>query len=340
MEQALRMQEEAETKSFYAVSKPIQFQEIIIKGKKKYVISGYISTKSIDGVNDLVTEDCLQDMDLQIKEGIIALKFDKDHETIIEENLGLNPRGKILESNVDAKGLWVKAEINPHHKEFNELWGSIKDGYLDAFSITFKPIEAMTQWVGNKSIRVLSKVKLINVGITGNPINEECKIENVVAKALMGMNNPLDHTSHSSKSKEEVENTAKMEEEKKTEAEQEDNSEEGTKSDESSESNETEAKSNLEADVTKLKAQVKELKKKLSEKEEEAKKYKADSDKEDDGDSKESKSGESELKSEIKSLQAEVSKLSKSLEKPVMKGLIGSQPQLNEKVATPIELIR
>ena len=160
MEQIQALKEEAETKSFYAVSKSIEFQKLEVKGKKKYIITGYISTKSIDGVNDLVTEDCLQDMDLQIKTGNITLKFDKDHETIIEENMGLNPRGKIIESNVDAKGLRVKVELNPYHKEFQELWGSIKEGYLDAFSITFKPIESITQWMGAKSVRVLSKVKL------------------------------------------------------------------------------------------------------------------------------------------------------------------------------------
>ena len=176
---------------FEGVTNPFQFKEIITKAQKRYIVSGYISTMDLDLAGDQVTSECLQDMLSQIQNG--SVKMDWEHETILEQDLNKVPRARIIpeSAKVDGKGLWVEAEINPDHKDFNEIWGSIKNKFLDAFSIAFRPVEAVVKWMGDKAIRILNKIKLINVGITGNPVNEEAKMDAVIVKALTALGSGL-----------------------------------------------------------------------------------------------------------------------------------------------------
>ena len=118
----------------------------------------------------------------QIKSG--SIKIDYEHETIHENDLNKNPIARIIDAKKDDKGLWVKATLNKSNPRFNEIWGSIKDGFLDAFSIAFKPLETATRYIQGKAVRILNKLKLINVGITGTPVNEECRMDKVVIKAI------------------------------------------------------------------------------------------------------------------------------------------------------------
>ena len=128
------------------------FLEVETKGEKEYYISGYISTKAIDTFNDLVTDECMSDMLEQINSG--SIKIDFEHETIHNENLDINPVARIVEAKKDEKGIWVKAMINSANKRFNEMWGSIKNGFLDSFSIAFKPIETATRYIQGKAVRL------------------------------------------------------------------------------------------------------------------------------------------------------------------------------------------
>lgn len=170
---------------YLGVGETFNFQEIEVKGEKEYAITGYISTKSVDKFNDLITDECLDDMVTQIKSGSIKLDF--EHETIHEGNLNINPVARIVDVRKDDKGVWVKAILNKSHSKFKELWGSIKGGFLDAFSIAFKPLETATRYIQGKAVRILNKLKLINVGITGTPVNEECRMDKVVVKAIRDM---------------------------------------------------------------------------------------------------------------------------------------------------------
>ena len=167
---------------YTGVGETFTFQEIDLKGVQKQVITGYISTKSIDKFNDLITDECLDDMLIQIKSGNI--KMDLEHETIHENNLNINPIARIVDAKKDEKGIWVKAELNQSNPRFQEIWGSIKDGFLDAFSIAFKPLETATRYIQGKAVRILNKLKLINIGITGTPVNDDCKMDKIVLKAI------------------------------------------------------------------------------------------------------------------------------------------------------------
>jgi len=185
-------------KEYIGVGETFNFQEIETKGEKQHVITGYVSTKSIDKFNDTITDECLDDMLVQIKSG--SIKMDLEHETIHENNLNITPVARIIDAKKDDRGLWVKAILNESSPRFNEVWGSIKNGFLDAFSIAFKPLETATRYIQGKAVRILNKLKLINVGITGTPVNEDCRMDQVVYKAISEMDNeeelvPLDEIS-------------------------------------------------------------------------------------------------------------------------------------------------
>jgi len=165
------------------------FSEMNFKGEKQYYVTGYISTKDLDLVDDIVTEDCLKDMVSQINQGNI--KLDAEHEAWRngEDGTKITPVGRIIEAKYDSDGerVWVKALINKNSTRFKSVWGNIKDKFLDAFSIAFKPITTVVKMVGDKQIRLLEKVQLLNVALTGNPANPEARITNVFAKSLNHM---------------------------------------------------------------------------------------------------------------------------------------------------------
>jgi HK97 family phage prohead protease len=330
------------SEKYYGVSQEgLQFSEVEVKGEPKYYVSGFVSTKSIDAYNDVVSDECLQDMCDQIKSGNIKLDF--EHETVLKENLDINPVGKIVHAEIKEvevkkgevkKGVWVKAEINNFNARFEEIWGSIKSGFLDAFSIAFKAIDTAYKYVKGKKIRLLNKIKLINVGITGNPVNEECKMDKVFMKALTGLGQPLDRTqnpeSHSigDKMAEEQEAVNEEPQEQAEEAESE-QAEESKEVQEESESSESETEEKPEAEQ-----------KAMDESEEEEEEEKACDTK------KDMKSDVlSEIKSEVSALKKENSELKAKIEKilkqPQMKAKQESVPakkELNQKIS-PLGLI-
>jgi HK97 family phage prohead protease len=148
-----------------------------------YFVTGYISTSDIDEENDVVTKECLADMVEQLKTRNI--KLDVEHEAY-KKDPTIIPIGKIVDARLDAKGIWVKAVINAHSNRFKEIWDSLKSGFIDAFSITFRAIDAVEKTIKETgdTIRMLNKVNLLNVALTGNPCNREAKIMEVFAKSL------------------------------------------------------------------------------------------------------------------------------------------------------------
>jgi len=154
-----------------------------------FFVEGYISTSDLDLVNDIVTKSCLMDMAEQMKERVI--KFDVEHESFrgksnleTEINKTTIPVAKVEDFLMDKKGLKVRAKLNKHTKRFNEVKGSIEDGFLDAFSIAYIPIKTVMQQKDGQEIRLLDKINLLNVAFTGNPVNTEARMTNVFAKSL------------------------------------------------------------------------------------------------------------------------------------------------------------
>lgn len=170
--------------------------------KTRYFVEGHVASEDLDLVNDIVTKGCMQDLSQQFKSRSIKLDF--DHETLrkaegetdfdAQLNLTKIPLGVAVSENLDAKGNKVSFELNPNWKKmsksgevvmtFNDIWENVKSGFYDAFSIAYVPIKTANKMVNDVKARLLDKVNLVNVALTGNPINPTATISNVMAKSL------------------------------------------------------------------------------------------------------------------------------------------------------------
>jgi len=247
---------------------------------ENFFVEGYISTSDLDLVNDIVTKACLMDMAEQMKKRTI--KFDVEHESFRgksnldrEVNKTIIPVAKVDDFLMDKKGLKVRAMLNTHSRRFDEVKGSLKDGFLDAFSIAYVPVKTAVQKKDGQEVRLLDKINLLNVAFTGNPVNTEARMTNVFAKSLEFLKEQEDHIHESDKiklqevknmSEEENKETTETQEEpvKKEEAEQPEAPEETKDESEESESEE-EPKEEENAEVKALTEKVDELTKEIAE---------------------------------------------------------------------------
>jgi len=189
--------------SFTFYSDKLSFAEVKGKEGTEYFIKGHISTGDLDLVDDIVTKDCLSDMYSQFDSK--NMKLDFEHEAFrgkskleSEINKTKLPLGKAVTKNIDAKGLEVKWQLNPTWQKFDEkgnvtmtfksLWTNIKSQYLDAFSIAYIPISTQVKNIGGKKARLLKNIRLLNVALTGNPINTSATMTSVMAKSLDYLN--------------------------------------------------------------------------------------------------------------------------------------------------------
>lgn len=176
-------------------------------GKTRYYVEGYVSTGDLDLVNDIVTKRCLDSMLSQFDSRNIKLDF--EHETMVGETelqaetaKARIPLGKAVNKGRDENGVLVQWELNSSWKKFDEkgnvvfdfknIWDNVQDGYYDAFSIAFVPTETKGVERDGKNIRLLDNVNLLNVALTGNPVNQGATMSAAVAKSLEAIkkNNP------------------------------------------------------------------------------------------------------------------------------------------------------
>ena len=174
-------------KTFKFNTNTIEFNTVGLKGERDYYVTGYISTDEIDRANDVVTREAMKSMVSQIKAG--SVKLDIEHSTFTGE--ADIPVGKIIDAGIDEKGVWVKCTLNKAHSRFNEYWKSIKNGFLDAFSIAYKPLEIVKDIIDGVEVTLLKAVELLNVAITGNPICRSATMTESFYKSLKYINENL-----------------------------------------------------------------------------------------------------------------------------------------------------
>lgn len=153
--------------------------------------SGVMIDTRPDLYNDICTKNCLKDMVNQMHER--KMTMDLEHETFRgDTNASLNkatiPISKITESAYQDTGdghgiVQIKDQLNRHNYRYNEVAGSIKDGYLTAYSIAYRPEKVSFKSVGGKQYRILDKVSLLNVTYTGVPVNPRAEIGGVQMKS-------------------------------------------------------------------------------------------------------------------------------------------------------------
>lgn len=160
----------------------IHYKAVNKDGGKSYYVEGYISTGDQDLYNDIVTEEAMASMLKQIEERQITVDY--DHEAF-RDSTSILPVGKIEEAKIDENGLWVKCKLNPASPKFKNLWGSVKEGFVTAFSIAFKPLKTLVKTVGDVEVRLLEDLELLNVALTGVPVNSGAKLTDFGMKSVM-----------------------------------------------------------------------------------------------------------------------------------------------------------
>jgi len=203
------------------LTEQIAYETIETKSGKRHYVTGYISTPDIDLYNDLITEKGLKSMLRQINESTIMLDY--EHEAW-RDDATLLPVGKIVDAKIDDRGLWVKAELNKSSPKFKDLWGSIKEGFLKAFSIAFQPVETITKAIGETEVRIINDLTLLNVALTGTPVNPNAAITQYGMKSVMlKAINDLEQTEANKMSEKKVEakDEAPVEEQPKEEVKEE-----------------------------------------------------------------------------------------------------------------------
>ena len=161
-------------------------------------ISLDISTTEADLVNDIVSKNFLKSMQSQIIER--NLKLDLEHEafrgdTIEEKEINKTrvPAGRMVEpvikeykneNNEYHYALNIKGLMNKNRSDYKEIKGNIVEKFLDAGSIAFIPTKYKKETKGAEVFRILDDGILLNVALTGNPVNTGAQIKNIVAKSI------------------------------------------------------------------------------------------------------------------------------------------------------------
>jgi len=186
-------------KPFIFYSGKLSYKSVIGKKGKEYYVEGYISTEDIDLVNDIVTKNCMDSMFSQFEDRTIKLDFEHEafrgkSELEAEVNKTRIVLGKALSKDRDSKGLKISWRLNPTWKKFDEkgnvvmtfeeLWSNVEEGFYDAFSIAYIPTKTISANREGKNVRLLDNVNLLNVALTGNPINPGATMTAVMAKSL------------------------------------------------------------------------------------------------------------------------------------------------------------
>jgi len=176
---------------------PFQYELKGIGDKQELIVKGDISTTDPDMVNDIVSLKCLKSMMSQI--GQRNIKIDLEHETLLgntneekEISKTIIPKGRIMEPvireiNTNGKlshALGIKAVFNRFNSRFEEIKNNVTNGFLDAFSIAFIPTQTKKVIREGKEFRMLDDLNLINVAVTGNPINTGSQMRDIVAKSV------------------------------------------------------------------------------------------------------------------------------------------------------------
>lgn len=314
-------QEKSLPSSYSFLTDSIAYEEVETKdGKKSFYVTGYISTPDLDLVNDVVTKACMIDMVAQLRNK--KVKLDVEHEAW-RDNLNIIPVGMIEDAKLNVKGVWIRAKLNEYSPKFREVWGSLENGFLDAFSIAYKPIKFVKKLVGGVKARHLEKVDLYNIALTGNAVNDNAKILKVFTKSI----NDMEETQMADEDTKEESKPEAPAEEKPTEEAPKETSEE-TKEEEKKD--EEKKKETEEEESTEEKADKKKKTKMTDEDEEE----------DDEKKKKNEEKSLAEMKSDIKVLKAEVKALNAELEKPQFKAILDKPTKkVEEKAMGALDLI-
>lgn len=157
--------------------------------KGNWIIEGYVMTSDIDAQRTLITPAAIKGAKNDL------LKYS----TVLFNHNVDNPIGKILETDFDDKGLWVKMKLS---KSEIDIWKKVKEGIISKFSIKGRVLKESIKEVkdtktkpkkesdsdadpSDQSIRKITRLELYEASLVSVPANVEARTINwYVSKAL------------------------------------------------------------------------------------------------------------------------------------------------------------
>lgn len=184
-----------------------EFELIEIKSEsgKDYYVQGYVSTTDPDFVNDIVDEDGQKATFREISNKKITM--DEDHNEwrnpktgkLYDGKKNKFPLAKVVETKLDSKGTWVKAKLNKFHPDFEDkILPMIKEKYLHSFSIAYTVKDYVIKVINNVKYRIIKNLKIANIAITGNPINQSATFSLTLKSSLKMVDENIKQTENTS----------------------------------------------------------------------------------------------------------------------------------------------
>jgi len=129
--------------------------------EEAWVIRGYAATSDLDRQNDVISPDALKKAAEELKKNTTVF-YEHKHDQF--------PIGRVLDTGVDSKGLWVEVLIS---KTAKEVWTLIEEGVLNKFSIGGKVLKADSKYdkVSSIGYNYITDLELYEISIVGLPAN-------------------------------------------------------------------------------------------------------------------------------------------------------------------------
>lgn len=176
------------------------------QGREREYVEGFVATTHLDKGNDRYTEDALRMMAKDItqeNDTVDAVFRDMDESQIgnvDHDNNPAMPTGdtrivpafKIVDAEIrdtedGETGLWIKGMLNSDgmpSDTVSAVKNSIKDGFLNAFSIEFIPEKVRQVRENDTVVRVIEAAKAKGAALTGRPMNPEAQMTDADLKSM------------------------------------------------------------------------------------------------------------------------------------------------------------
>jgi HK97 family phage prohead protease len=156
---------------------PVNFEfhaEIKEVGDDSRLIEGYASTEDLDRGNDITHREAFKSSlkNYITKNPIVTYMHKWDQ-----------PIGKVVEADIDTKGLKVKVQIAKDDPIADRVWNLVKQEVLRAFSFGYKVLHYEDEKRGDSIVRHLKDLELFEVAVVSIPMNRNTMFS--VAKGLM-----------------------------------------------------------------------------------------------------------------------------------------------------------
>lgn len=171
----------------------------------KYAYGYAYMTDEADSDGERITEEAF-------KEAIDSLTNKPYNKVFLIHNYQKIAVGRVVMSYMNSEGYpVVLCKLNENLKDIDEIWGSIKDGYLDSFSIGGRFTDFHLEQEDGRDVVVVTGLELYEISLVSMPASEGASIVGAFQKAYKylktGDSKMVKNKKKEAELKEEVENS-------------------------------------------------------------------------------------------------------------------------------------